>query len=150
QEQGLSDQRALLQASEADLRQRLEEAARLRQEVESERQLFEAEQARFGEHRATLEAAVAQLRKAQDELDSHEAELRQRQEQTEATAAEQAEQAGLLLARAAQLEQAQARLEADRRVLADREAALTRAEQAIAALQEQLRRRSEELAARER
>ena len=68
----------------------------------------------------------------------------------DATAASQAEQAGLLEARATQLRELQERLEAERQALRQREAVLTQAEQTREALQEQLRRRSEELAVRQK
>ncbi len=146
QEQALGDQRALQEAGEQDLRQRTEEARRLRVELDNDRALFAEERRRFDERRATLEAAVAQLRQAQESFAAQEAEVRQRQEQVEATAAAQAEQVALLTARAGQLDEQQARVAADREALREREAALARAEQALAALQEQVRRRSEELA----
>jgi chromosome segregation ATPase len=146
EEQALGDQRALQEAGEKDLRERTEAARRLRAELDNERELFAEERRRFDQGRATMEAAVAQLRQAQEAIAVQEAEACQRQEQVEATAAAQAEQAALLTARAAQLDEQQARLAADREAVGDREVALTRAEQALAALQEQVRLRSEELA----
>src|SRR5207248_6622689 len=56
----------------------------------------------------------------------------------------------LLKARAAQLLEMHERLTTDRQGLREREAALLRAEQAREALQEQLRKRSEELADRQK
>ncbi len=148
QEQALSDQRALHEAHEADIKARLEEAEKLRSDLASDKHLFEEERRRFEERKATLEQAVAQLRQTQETLATEEKDLRQRKEQTEATAAEQNEQAGLLLARAAQLEELQQRLSTDRQTLRERETTLTRAElgaRRLASLQEQVRRRSEEL-----
>jgi chromosome segregation ATPase len=145
QEQALSDQRALHEAHEADIKGRLEQAEKLRSDLASDKHLFEEERRRFEERKSTLEQAVTQLRQTQETLASEEKDLRQRKEQTESTAAEQNEQAGLLLARAAQLEELQQRLSADRQTLRERENTLTRAEQTLASLQEQVRRRSEEL-----
>jgi chromosome segregation ATPase len=149
EEQALSDQRALNEATEADIKSRLEEAENLRSGLAADKQLFEEELRRFDERKTTLEHAVTQLRQAQETLTKEEKDLSERREQVETTAAEQNEQAGLLLARAAQMDELQQRLQSDRQTLRDREATLTRAEQTLASLQEQVRRRSEELNARE-
>ncbi len=145
QEEALSDQRAMQEASEIDLTTRQEEARRVREALDNDLELQKEERRRFDEGRATLEAAVAQLRQAQESLESRENDLKLRQEQHDATAAEQAEQVGMLTARAGQLEELHARLTADRQTLRDREESLTKSEQTLTSLQEQLRRRSEEL-----
>ena len=150
QEQALGDQRALQEASEADIRARLEEAERIRGDLVNERQLFDEERRRFEERRATLEQAVAQLRQAQEAQAADQAVLQQRQQEVDATAAEQTEQAGLLLARGQQVEELHQRLLVERQALEGREATLARAEQTLGALQEQVRRRSEELDARQK
>jgi hypothetical protein len=145
QEEALSDQRAMQEATEIDLTARQEEARRLREGLDNDRELHQEERRRFDEGRLVMEAAVVQLRQAQESLESRETELNQRQEQQDATAGEQAEQVGLLTARAGQLEELHTRLTADRQTLRDREESLTKAEQTLTSLQEQLRRRSEEL-----
>jgi chromosome segregation ATPase len=150
QEQALSDQRAMQEASEADLKERVEEAKKLREELDNDKQLFEEERRRFEERRTTMEAAVAQLRAAQESLSAEEEKLREREKNLDAVAADQAEQAGLLVARADQMKELHEKLTADRQALRDREATLAKAEQALAALQEQLRKRSEELNERQR
>jgi chromosome segregation ATPase len=150
QEQVLSDQRALQEASEADLKERIAEGQRLRTDLDNDKQLMGEERRRFGEQRATLEEAVSRLRAAQESIAAEHEQLQQAQQQVEATAAEQAEQAGLLLARGTQLEEMQARLAADRQAHKEREATLTRSEQALGQLQEQVRRRSDDLAERQR
>jgi chromosome segregation ATPase len=150
QEQALSDQRAMQEAGEADLKTRVEEAKKLREELDNDKQLFEEERRRFDERRTTMEAAVAQLRAAQESLSAEEEKLREREKQLEATAAEHAEQAGLLVARGDQMKELHEKLTADRQALRDREATLAKAEQALATLQEQLRKRSEDLNERQR
>jgi chromosome segregation ATPase len=150
QEEALSDQRALQEASEADLKTRIQEADQLRSDLVNDKQLFEEERRRFDERRATLDQAVEQLRLAQQQLEAEQEEVRQRQSVLDATSAEQGEQAGLLLARGAQLEELHQRLLADRQTLRDREASLGKAEQTLSVLQEQVRRRSEELNGRQK
>ncbi len=145
QEQALSDQRVLQEATENDLRTRLAEAERLRVEVDNDRQLHDEERRRFEERQATLEAAVAQLRQAREALDGEEKQIRTEQEQVRTAAADQAEQGALLAARWNQMEEEQEKLKKERQTLHERELALVRAEQALAALQEQVRRRVEEL-----
>jgi hypothetical protein len=145
EEQALSDQRVLHEASETDLRTRLAEAEKIRAEVENERQLHAEESRSFGERRAVMEAAVAQLRQARETMEAEEKALHEQQEQVRITAADQAEQVALLAARSTQLEAEQERLGADRQTLREREMALVRAEQALGALQEQVRRRVEEV-----
>ena len=150
QEESLSDQRVMQEASDTELKARLAEAQKLREELDNDLQLHQEERRRYEENRGVLDAAVSQFRQAQDALDAREKELNARQEQQDATAAEQAEQVGLLTTRAAQLEELHGRLSADRQTQRDREAALSKAEQTLTSLQEQLRRRSEELNERQR
>jgi hypothetical protein len=150
QEHALSDQRAKHEAAEQDLRLRVEEARRLGEELDNDKQLQEQERLSLEERQTTLDAAVAQLRASQEAFTAAEAALRERQEQFAATAAEQSEQGDLLMARAAQLDELRKRLEADREALRERETAQAQSGEALAALQEQLRRRSEEFHERER
>jgi hypothetical protein len=149
-EKQLAEQRARQEADEADLKERLQEAQRLRRELENEKLLHEQERQRFEERRALLESAVAQLRQAQDAMAAEQEQLQARSGALDATAAAQAEEAGLLQGRAEQLNGLQARLEADRQQLTRRETELAQAEQGLQKLQEQLRRRSEDLQTRQR
>jgi len=148
--QQLAEQREKQEAAELDLQQRLAAADRLRAELEAERQAHEQERRGFAERGGTMEAAVAQLRELQDKLAVEEEQLRQRVAAFDTRFADSAEQAALVQARAQQLTELQQRLEADRQALRERAAALTQAEQARVALQEQLQRRADELAARQR
>jgi uncharacterized phage infection (PIP) family protein YhgE len=149
-EQQLADQRAKHTSAEADLQQRLVEVQRLQTELVNEKHARERERSRFEERSALLEAAVAQLRQAQDALGLEEASLRRREANLEAALATHQEQDALVEARGTQLAEERERLAADRAALQEREKALEQVEQARGALQEQLRRRSDELAARQR
>jgi hypothetical protein len=150
QEQVLSDQRVMQEATESDLRTRSADAEKIRVEVENDRQLQTEERRRFEERQATLEAAVAQLRQAREALDGEEKQLRIEQEQVRTAAADFAEQAALLTARSSQLEEEKEKLTNERQAMQEREKALARAEQALAALQEQVRRRDEEVHEKQR
>jgi chromosome segregation ATPase len=148
EELAVSDQRALQEAREQDLKERQDQAQRDRIDLDNERDLFVAERRRFEERQGALEAAVTQLRQAREALVAEEAALRLRDGEIEASAASQAEAAALLAARTTQLEETERAHEASREALRERSAALSRAEQALAALQEQVRRRSEELSSK--
>ena len=89
QEQALADQRAMLAASEDDLRARLEEAERLRSEAANDKQLWQSERERFDARKEALEQAVAHLRKTQESFAAEQAELEARQAELDAVTAEQ-------------------------------------------------------------
>jgi hypothetical protein len=146
----LAEQRARQELTEIELERRDQELRQLRAEMDNDRAIHEPERRRFEERSAVLELAVGRTRQLQENLERFETELAQRKAEFDAQAASQAEQAALIEARNEQMIQWHQRLEADRQALREREAALTRAEQAREALQEQLRRRSEELAGRQR
>ncbi len=146
----LAEQRAEQGAAEADLRQRAQEVQRLRAELDAESQAREEERRRYTERGAVMEAALAQFREVQAHLEVEEDRLRDRTRLLDATGDQQAEEASVLAAKAAQLLALQQRLTAERQSLRERESALAQSEQVREALQEQLRRRSEDLAARQR
>jgi chromosome segregation ATPase len=143
-------QQARLDSAEAQANERLQQAEQLHSEIEGEKHLYEAERKQFVERQTVMEAAVQQLREVQDGLTGKEADLKQRALATESTAAQQADTAKQLETRSGQLLELQQRLAADREALRERELALVQGEQAREALQEQLRRRSEELAGGQR
>ena len=89
------------------------------------------------------------MRQTQESLTAAQAEVESRQASVDATAAEQAEQASILLVRGEQLSQLSARLQADRLAVEERHAAMTKAEQMLASLQEHVRRRVQECEARQ-
>ncbi len=147
EEQQLGEQRTRQEELEAVLRQRQEELDRRQQELDAENANRESQRQELLQRSATLDAAVAQLRQAQESLAAEENSLRQRAADLDARFAAHAEQAGLVEGRAAQLEEAYKRVEAERQALRERTQDLAQAEQARQVLQEQLRRRSEELVA---
>jgi chromosome segregation ATPase len=146
----LTEQRTRQEAAELELEQRLQEAERLRVELDTERQAHEQERHRFEDRGSLIDTAVSRLRDSQEKLSAEETALCRRVTEFDARASEQAEQVALVQARSIQLTEWQQRLDAERTALREREAALTRAEQTRVALQEQLQRRSDELAARQR
>jgi chromosome segregation ATPase len=150
EEQQLGEERSRQEALEADLQQRLQEAQQLREELDRDKTLLEQERRQFAERGRLLETAVAQLRQAREALAADEERIRQREEALTALTTEQTEEASLVRARSTQLAEMQERMEADRQMLRERTLALAQAEQAREALQEQLRRRSEELAAKQK
>jgi chromosome segregation ATPase len=149
-EQQLTEQRVRQEEAEVELQQRAEEVQRLREELDGELQIRAQERSQFQERSALLDAAVAQLRQAQETLAGEEEQLRQRVLALDKTAAQQAEELGLLKARSGQLEEMKQRLDLDRQALQERALALAQSEQMREALQEQLRKRSEELASRQK
>ena len=130
------------------LKLRLDETIRLKSELDAESSAREHERAAHAEHNATLQEALSRIKQLQEELDAKDKQLQARATELEAQGATQIEQTGMLRARAQQLLELQQRNEADRQSIRDREAALTQAEEARKALQEQLLRRNEELLAR--
>jgi hypothetical protein len=150
EEEILGGQRARVEETESELRRRTQELVREREELTTERGLFAEERRRVEEQGSGLETTSTQLRQTQEELTRREAALRAREEQSARLAEQQAEQGGLLRGRSDQLRDLQARLEAERQALRDRETALLQSEQGLVALQEQLRRRTEEIATRQR
>ena len=147
EEQQVSEQRTRQEELEAVLQQRQADLDRRQQELDAENANRESERRELLERSRTLDAAIAQLREAQDGLTADENNLRQRAAELDARFAAQAEQAGLVEGRAAQLEEAYKRVEAERQALRERTQDLAQAEHARQVLQEQLRRRSEELMA---
>jgi len=150
QEQQLAEQRALQETGETALRQEQEEADRLRQELDGEKMLVEQEHRMLNDRAAALDTGVAQLRQAQERLAADEQRVRDQTQVFETAAAQQAEAASLLQARVAQYEELHKRVEADRENLRERGLLLAQREQARETLQEQLRRRSEELVGRQK
>jgi chromosome segregation ATPase len=134
--------------SQAELRARIHEAEHLRAELGAVQENAALEQRRLAEHDSLLAAGLEEIRQQKEALAADEERVRQREAELDARSSEFAEQAGSLKGRMAQAFDLQARLEADRVAVREREAALAQAEEARQALQEQLRRRAEDLAAR--
>lgn len=144
----LAAARAREDEAHGELRDRIREAEQLRAELSTVQENTAQERQRLDERDALLTAGLDELRRLKEAVAADETRLREREADLDARSAEFAEQAGALKGRMAQALDLQARLEADRVALREREAALARAEEARAALQEQLRRRAEDLTAR--
>lgn len=134
----------------AELRARIREAEELRAELTSVQQNTEQERRRLEERDSLLNTALEEIRQQKKALAAEAARLQERESELDRRAAEFAEQAGTLKGRMTQALDLQARLEADRVAIREREAALAAAEEARQNLQEQLRRRAEDLSARAR
>jgi chromosome segregation ATPase len=150
QEQQLGEQRTRQEAAEAALQEKQDEVRRLREELDGDRTLLDQERRMLADRGAVLDNAVSQLRQAQERLAADEARVREQSQALDAATATQAEAASLLQARITQYEELHKRLEAERDNVRERTLLLAQAEQARETLQEQLRRRSEELAARQK
>jgi len=146
QEQALSDQRALHDAGEDDLRQRLDAARQERDELAAERQVYQAEREKLAQREALMDQAVARLRSAHEGVEASQADLDRQRTELDAAATGYVQRFAALEARSTQLDQARERIESATQALADREEQLAQAEQAVATLQEHLRRRGEDLA----
>lgn len=132
----------------AELRLRIREAEELRAQLASVQEDAEQERRRLEERDLLLSGSLAEINEQRDALAAEAERLRLKEVELDARADEFAEQAGTLKGRMSQALDLQARLEADRQAIREREAALAQAEDARAVLQEQLRRRAEDLAAR--
>jgi chromosome segregation ATPase len=144
------DQNAGLEAREAELTMRLQAAEEMRASFEAEAGNLRTQQRQFEERQAALEAAVAQVREVEKSLRSREADIQARAAELEQLGQQQRQEADELGTRAKEILDTQERLAEERRALREREEKQTPLEQARLALQDQLRRRSEELAERQR
>ena len=134
--------------SQVELRRRIQDAERLRAELDTVQENTAQERQRLEERDSLLTAALEEIRQQKATLDAEEVRQRERQAELDVRSAEFAEQAGELKGRMTQALDLQARLEADRVAVREREKSLASAEDARQALQEQLRKRAEELASR--
>lgn len=149
-EQELAAERTRQETMEADLRRQWQETHRLRAALDLDKASFDKEHQDIEERARTLADATARLKQMQETLSAEEQRQRQRAVILDATASQQVEEANLLQVRTTQLMEMQERLNTERQVLREREAELLQSEQARQSLQEQLRRRSEELSTRQK
>jgi hypothetical protein len=139
----LAVERAKLETARRELDDRLRDAERVRAELGQVRDEGADELRTAAERNALLAARLEELRETEDRVRRRELELDDR-------TSEFAEQVALLKSRLAQALELQQRLELDRVALVEREALLGESDSARLEFQEQLRRRSEELARRSR
>ena len=147
-QQQLDEQRQRQDLAASQLEQESQALLNLKTELDNEQKLRDHERQSLGQRQATLEAAVANLRQAQEAIADQELALRQRLQELERRELGLVEQEGNLQGRLNQVGETQERLDAERQALRERTLALAQAEQAREALQEQLRKRSEDLAVR--
>jgi hypothetical protein len=133
----LADERVRIDAARDDLDAKLRDAERVRAEVGD-----------LAERQSLLDSELAELKRQREQVAAAEAHIAEVQRDMDTRAAEAAEQAAVLKARAKQVLDLQERLEADRAAVREREMALSDADGSRVSLQEQLRRRAEELSAR--
>jgi hypothetical protein len=134
--------------AQAELRNRIREAEQLRAELSTVQASAELDRQRLDERDSLLTAGLEEIRQQKELLAATELRLREREADLDQRSAEFAQQTGALKGHLSQAFDLQARLEADRVAVREREAALAQAEEARQALQEQLRKRAEELSAR--
>jgi hypothetical protein len=134
--------------SQAELRKRIQEAEELRAALNAVQADTEQERQKLDERDSLLSAALDEIRVQKESLAVEAKRLQDRELELDARTAEVAEQAGMMKGRMTQALDLQSRLEADRVAIREREAGLSQSEEARLALQEQLRRRSDDLANR--
>lgn len=134
--------------SHAELRKRIQEAEELRAAMTAVQADAELDRQRLVERQSLLTAGLDEIQEQKAALAGEAARLQEREAEIDTRAAEIAEQTGMLKGRMTQALDLQARLEADRVAIREREAALAQSEDARQALQEQLRKRADELATR--
>jgi hypothetical protein len=132
----LVEQRACQEAAERSLQEQLRQASAAQSSLTVEHQSHAEARRQFDERNAALQVAAEQLRQLQDTL-KQEADAQQRR-------------AGELDAQAAQLADLERQLENDRQALDERGSNDGQSDETRRALQEQLQRRSDDLAAKEK
>lgn len=128
-----------------ELDARLKEAEQLRADLGTVRDDHEAKRRALIEQHSLLAATLADIQRQKDALAAEEERLKQKEAELDARSAEIAEQTAVLKSRVAQVQELHDRLTADRQAVREREGTLGEAEAARQALQEQLRKRAEEL-----
>ena len=132
----------------AELRRRIQEAEEVRAQLSAVQENADQERHRLDERDSLLAAGLEEIRVQRESLAAEATRLQEREAELDARTADFAEQAGMLKGRMTQAIDLQSRLEADRVAIREREAALSQSEEARQALQEQLRKRAEELGTR--
>lgn len=141
----LAQARVREEESQEQLRRRIREAEQLRAELDTVQENSVLERQRLYERDSLLSAGLEELRRQREALAEEDARVRERAADLDARMADFAEQAGALKGRLSLALDLQARLEADRVAIREREANLALAEEARQTLQDQVRRRAEEL-----
>lgn len=144
------EQKARQEAAERSLQEQLRQTSATQSNLAAEHQSHAEARRQFDERNAALQAAAAQMRQLQESLNSEAEAQRTRAQELDAQSAELREQAEQIKTRAAQLIDLQQKLEADRNAIEEQGSRVGQTDETRRTLQEQLQRRSEELAAREK
>ena len=145
--QAAATRHTLLHAQE-EMDRRLADAARLRDEIGLAREGAEADRRVAAERAALAQAERDELRRREDALTAEADRLTAKETELNERTADLAEQTATLKARVRNVMDLQERLEADRRAVRERATHVGESEAVRLGLQEQLRRRAEELSAK--
>ena len=144
----LAADRARLDASQKEIEDRLRESEEIRTALGSARSIGDGEVKEFERRTAMLDAAFGELQQQKDAFLAEMHRIAQKEAELDSRSADIAQQTAMLKAKTNQVFDLRERLEADRSALRERENAVLESDQARAAFQETLRKRSEELAGR--
>jgi chromosome segregation ATPase len=147
-EQQLDEQRARQDARDAQLTLKQQETENLQAAMLSDQAQYAHDREQWLERGAVMDAAVRQLKAAQENLAVEDERLRREARELDEMRRQFAESDGVLQGRHVQLAESHQRLDLERQSLRERGVQLVQREEACAALQEQLRRRSDEIAVR--
>lgn len=146
----LAQARVREEEAQSQLHQRIRDAEQLRAELTTVQENTAQERHRLEERDSLLNAGLEEIRQQREAILAEDARVREKAQELDQRVADFAEQAGALKGRLTLALDLQARLEADRAALRQREITLAQSEEARQALQEQIRRRAEELSTRSR
>jgi len=145
-EQQLDEQRSRQETREAEQTLFQQELDKLHAALESDQNQYERDRQEWLERGAVMDAAVRQMKQTQENLAAETERIRREREQLDERCRQFEESDSVLKGRLTQLVEAQDRLDAERQSLRERGVHLVQREEACAALQEQLHRRTEEIA----
>lgn len=137
-----------LAKAQSDIDARLADAEQLRAELGSIRLDADTERRAISERSLLLKTELEEIQRQKQSLADEVARMASKEADLDNRSADLAEQTATLKARVQQVLDLQERLEADRKVVREREATLGESESARLGLQDQLRRRAEELSIR--
>jgi len=140
--------RARADNAQRELDNKIRDAELLRLSLSQSQSSTDTMQRSVAEQTNLLEATLTELRQQKEMHAAEDERLKLKESELDRRSTDLAEQAAVLKAKLAQVGDLQARLEADRTTVQDRELGLSDAEQSRVNFQEQLRKRAEEVGAR--
>ncbi len=147
-EDQLDAERERQKVFEAELTRKAEELRQLEADARADKEMRLHEQKQWSERGAVMEEAVRQLKSAQEKLNADRRHVEEQALDIEQARNQLAETESLLHSRIAHLAETRDRLDLERHTLQQRSVLLLEREEACAALQEQLHKRSDELDSR--